>query len=127
KQGLVTNKDQLLYRQNESYQPQTIKDSFPIIFGGVDDEQIAKERRLRDLERELKILNKKVKNLHDNNLENFDQAKQLYLEALSVDLIENELDEDFSIFEVIDILKKVQEYASNTAKFSVDTDIDKIE
>ncbi len=127
KQGLVTNKDQLLYRQNESYQPQTIKDSFPIIFGGVDDEQIAKERRLRDLERELKILNKRVKNLHDNNLENFDQAKQLYLEALSVDLIENELDEDFSIFEVIDILKKVQEYASNTAKFSVDTDIDKIE
>lgn len=127
KQGLVTNKDQLLYRQNESYQPQTIKDSFPIIFGGVDDEQIAKERRLRDLERELKILNKRVKNLHDNNLENFDQAKKLYLEALSVDLIENELDEDFSILEVIDILKKVQEYASNTAKFSVDTDIDKIE
>ncbi|MCH7315554.1 DUF3732 domain-containing protein [Acinetobacter sp. ANC 3882] len=127
KQGLVTNKDQLLYRQNESYQPQTIKDSFPIIFGGVDDEQIAKERRLRDLERELKILNKRVKNLQDDSAENLQQAKQLYLEALSVNLIENKLDEVFSISEVIDALSGVQDYKGNIVRGLVDLDINLIE
>lgn len=31
KQGLVANKDQLLYRQNESFQPQAIRDTLPIL------------------------------------------------------------------------------------------------
>lgn len=127
KQGLVTNKDQLLYRQNESFQPQAIKDSFPIIFGGVDDEQIAKERRLRDLERDLKLLNKKVNNLQANNIDNFNQAKQLYLEALNVGLIEQDFNDKFSVLEVIEILKKVKDYKGNTDKISVDVDIDQIE
>ncbi|ENU08280.1 MULTISPECIES: DUF3732 domain-containing protein [Acinetobacter] len=127
KQGLVTNKDQLLYRQNESFQPQAIKDSFPIIFGGVDDEQIAKERRLRDLERDLKLLNKKVNNLQANNIDNFNQAKQLYLEALNVGLIEEDFNDKFSVLEVIEILKKVKDYKGNTDKISVDVDIDQIE
>lgn len=127
KQGLVTNKDQLLYRQNESFQPQAIKDSFPILFGGIDDEQIAKERRLRELERELKILNKRIKSLQDNNCENLDLAKQLYLEALSLGLIENEFDENFSLIEVIDILKIVLKKDLNNLKSSVVPDIEKIE
>ncbi|MCT9289531.1 DUF3732 domain-containing protein [Acinetobacter baumannii] len=127
KQGLVTNKDQLLYRQNESFQPQAIKDSFPIIFGGADDEQIAKERRLRDLERDLKILNKKVNSLQANNIENFNQAKQLYLEAFNVGLIENEFREDFSIFEVVEMLNKAQEYKSNINKLSIDADVEQLE
>lgn len=127
KQGLVTNKDQLLYRQNESFQPQAIKDSFPILFGGVDDEQIAKERKLRELERDLKILNKRVKNLKENNLENLLQAKQLYSEALSVDLIESEISEDCSILEVIEILKKVQDSKGWSSKLSVDPDINAFE
>ena len=31
KQGIITNKDQLFYRQNEPQQPQTIKDTLPIL------------------------------------------------------------------------------------------------
>ena len=33
KQGLVANKDQLLYRQNEAFQPQAIRDTLPILLG----------------------------------------------------------------------------------------------
>ena len=33
KQGLVANKDQLLYRQNEQFQPQAIRDTLPILLG----------------------------------------------------------------------------------------------
>ncbi|MGQ1625250.1 DUF3732 domain-containing protein [Acinetobacter baumannii] len=109
------------------FRPQAIKDSFPIIFGGADDEQIAKERRLRDLERDLKILNKKVNSLQANNIENFNQAKQLYLEAFNVGLIENEFREGFSIFEVVEILNKAQEYKSNINKLSIDADVEQLE
>lgn len=33
KQGLVANKDQLFYRQNEQFQPQAIRDTLPILLG----------------------------------------------------------------------------------------------
>ncbi|MGA4815306.1 hypothetical protein ACPA9J_08770 [Pseudomonas aeruginosa] len=31
--GLVANKDQLFYRQNEQFQPQAIRDTLPILLG----------------------------------------------------------------------------------------------
>lgn len=127
KQGLVTNKDQLLYKQNESFQPQAIKDSFPIIFGGVDDEQIVKERRLRVLERDLKILNKRIQGFQDNDSENFDQARRLYLEALNFDLVEGDFDENFTLLEIIQYLKEVLKVKSNIVNFSGGADIDKVE
>lgn len=127
KQGLVTNKDQLLYRQNEEYQSQAIKDSFPVLFGATDDEQIAKERKLRELERDLKLLNKKIKKFKDNDSENYDQAKKLYLEACSLDLIKNNFDEDSSISEIVSVLESVLKYSDESEKISIEPDIEKIE
>lgn len=127
KQGLVTNKDQLLYRQNEEYQSQAIKDSFPVLFGATDDEQIAKERKLRELERDLKILNKKIRKFKDNDSENYDQAKKLYIEAQSLDLIKNNFDEDSSIAEIISVLESVLKYSNESEKISTEPDIEKIE
>jgi hypothetical protein len=47
KQGLVTNKDQLLYRQNEQYQPRTIQDTLPILLGVSSNDRYELEAKLR--------------------------------------------------------------------------------
>ncbi|WKW50145.1 DUF3732 domain-containing protein [Rhodomicrobium lacus] len=59
KQGLVANKDQLFYRQNEAYQPQAIRDTLPILLGASSSERYELEAKLRAAQRELK-LNAKV-------------------------------------------------------------------
>jgi hypothetical protein len=58
KQGLVTNKDQLFYRQNEQYQPQTIRDTLPILLGVSSNDKYELEARLRLAQRDLRISSK---------------------------------------------------------------------
>ena len=60
KQGLVANPDQLFYRQNEPHQPQTIRDTLPILLGVSSNERYELESNLRRAQRELKISNKKL-------------------------------------------------------------------
>lgn len=55
KQGLVTNKDQLLYRQNEPFQPQAIRDTLPILLGVSSNDRYALEAKLRMAQRDLRI------------------------------------------------------------------------
>lgn len=60
KQGLIANKDQLFYRQNEPYMPQAIKDTLPILLGITPDNRLEHEARLRAARRELKIAQKQL-------------------------------------------------------------------
>ena len=55
KQGLVANKDQLLYRQNEPFQPQAIRDTLPILLGVSASDRYELEAKLRMAQRDLKI------------------------------------------------------------------------
>lgn len=55
KQTIVANKDQLFYRQNEQYQPQTIKDTLPILLGVSSRDRFDLESRLRTAQRELRL------------------------------------------------------------------------
>ncbi len=55
KQGIVANKDQLFYRQNEQFQPQTIKDTLPILLGVSSRDRSSLESRLRIAQRELRL------------------------------------------------------------------------
>jgi len=55
KQGLVANKDQLFYRQNEAYQPQAIRDTLPILLGVSSNDRYELEAKLRAAQRELKL------------------------------------------------------------------------
>lgn len=64
KQEFVTSKAQLFYRQNEDYQPQAIKDTFPILFGVASAERFTLEAELRALRRQ-----------HRLSLKLLDQAK----------------------------------------------------
>lgn len=58
KQGLVTNKDQLLYRQNEQFQPQAIRDTLPILLGISSNDRYELESKLRMAQRDLRISTK---------------------------------------------------------------------
>jgi phage shock protein A len=58
KQGLVTNKEQLFYRQNEQYQPQTIRDTLPILLGVSSNDKYELDAKLRLAQRELRISSK---------------------------------------------------------------------
>jgi hypothetical protein len=58
KQGLVTNKDQLFYRQNEQFQPQAIRDTLPILLGISSSDRYELEAKLRMVQRDLRISTK---------------------------------------------------------------------
>jgi len=55
KQGLVTNKDQLFYRQNEQFQPQAIRDTLPILLGVSSNDRYELEAKLRLAQRDLRV------------------------------------------------------------------------
>ena len=54
KQGLVANKDQLFYRQNEQFQPQAIRDTLPILLGVSSHDRYELEAKLRMAQRDLR-------------------------------------------------------------------------
>lgn len=60
KQGLIANKEQLFYRQNEQFMPQAIKDTLPILLGIAPDDRLEIDFKLRVARRDLKIAQKQL-------------------------------------------------------------------
>lgn len=65
KQGIVANKDQLFYRQNEAFQPQAIRDTLPILLGISSNDRYELEAKLRAAQRELKLNAKLLEQARD--------------------------------------------------------------
>lgn len=65
KQGIVSNKDQLFYRQNEPHQPQAIKDTLPILLGISSDDRFELDAKLRIARRDLKLQEKLIADAKD--------------------------------------------------------------
>lgn len=89
KQGLVANKDQLFYRQNEPFQPQAIRDTLPILLGVSSNDRYELESKLRIAQRDLRISNKKLEQARDAVETSEEQAIGLYSEAKAVGIIGN--------------------------------------
>lgn len=89
KQGLVANKDQLFYRQNEPFQPQAIRDTLPILLGVSSHDRYEMESELRIAQRDLRISNKKLEVARDAVDTSHEQAIGLYSEAKAVGVIGN--------------------------------------
>jgi len=84
KQGIVANKDQLFYRQNEQHQPQAIRDTLPILLGVSSRDRFELESRLRIVQRDRRLnakLLEQAKNTADTAEE---RAFGLLSEARSV-------------------------------------------
>ena len=88
KQGLVANKDQLFYRQNEPFQPQAIRDTLPILLGVSSNDRYELEAKLRAAQRELTLSVK----LLDQARSAIDTSQQkgigLFSEAKAVGIID---------------------------------------
>lgn len=104
KQGLVANKDQLFYRQNEQFQPQAIRDTLPILLGVSSHDRYELESKLRLAQRDLRISNKKLEQARDVVDTSHEQAIGLYSEAKTVGVIGN-TDENPKAEGIIDALK----------------------
>lgn len=89
KQGLVANKDQLFYRQNEQFQPQAIRDTLPILLGVSSHDRYELESRLRTAQRDLRINNKQLEQARDAVETSHEKAIGLYSEARTVGIIGN--------------------------------------
>src|SRR5690606_25791613 len=89
KQGLVANKDQLFYRQNEPFQPQAIRDTLPILLGVSSHDRYELESRLRMAQRDLKINSKQLEQARNAVDTSHEKAIGLYSEARTVGVIGN--------------------------------------
>ncbi|SFU21915.1 DUF3732 domain-containing protein [Sedimentitalea nanhaiensis] len=87
KQGLVANKDQLFYRQNEQFQPQAIRDTLPILLGVSSHDRFEWESKLRIAQRDLRISNKKLEQARNAVDTSHEQAIGLHSEATAVGVI----------------------------------------
>jgi len=84
KQGLIANKDQLFYRQNEQFQPQAIRDTLPILLGVSSHNRYELESKLRTAQRELRINTKQLEQARDAVDTSHEKAIGLYSEAKAV-------------------------------------------
>lgn len=113
KQGLVANKDQLFYRQNEQWQPQAIRDTLPILLGVSSHDRYELESMLRMAQRDLRISNKKLEQARDAVDTSHEQAIGLYSEARTVGIIGN-TDENPNADGIIDALRLAQAWKPET-------------
>jgi hypothetical protein len=88
KQGLVANKDQLFYRQNEAFQPQAIRDTLPILLGVSSNDRYELEAKLRAAQRELKISAKLLEQARDAIDTSEQKGIGLFSEAKTVGIID---------------------------------------
>lgn len=101
KQTIVANKDQLFYRQNEQFQPQTIKDTLPILLGVSSRDKFQLEARLRIAQRDLRLNAKLLEQAKAAIDTSEDRAVGLLSEARAVGILPSQTDGDRSVVELL--------------------------
>ncbi|MFA6270884.1 MAG: DUF3732 domain-containing protein [Candidatus Paceibacterota bacterium] len=87
KQGLIANKEQLFYRQNEPFMPQAIKDTLPILLGVAPDDSLEIDFKLRAAKRDLKIAQKQLAEAQQFSAQLNFRASGLLSEAQQVGIL----------------------------------------
>jgi hypothetical protein len=103
KQTIVANKDQLFYRQNEDFQPQTIKDTLPVLLGVSSREKAGLEVNLRMAQRELRLSEKLLQNAKEVATSSEERAIGLLSEARAVGLLPSDLPPSASTLDLLKI------------------------
>lgn len=114
KQGLVANKDQLFYRQNEQFQPQAIRDTLPILLGVSSHDRYELESKLRRAQRDLKINAKQLEQARNAVDTSHEKAIGLYSEARTVGVI-GDINGDANADGVIDALRMALSWKPETS------------
>jgi hypothetical protein len=90
KQDVVSNRNQLFYRQNEPFQSQTIRDTLPILLGISSNDLYELETKLRAARRELKLKAKLLAQAQDDIDTAEKKGISLLSEAYAVGIIPRE-------------------------------------
>lgn len=101
KQGIVANKDQLFYRQNEQFQPQAIKDTLPILLGISSRDKYELESRLRGVQRDIRLNGKQLEQARTAVATSDEKVLGLLSEARAVGILLPDVDEAGSWIEVL--------------------------
>ena len=101
KQAIVTNKDQLFYRQNESFQPQAIKDTLPILLGVSGRDKFALESQLRIVQRELRLNAKLLQHAKEAVDNSEERAIGLLSEARAVGILQSAGSDGMDVIELL--------------------------
>jgi len=104
KQGLIANKDQLLYRQNEQFQPQAIRDTLPILLGVSSHDRYELESKLRIAQRDLRLNTKVLEQARDAIDTSHEKGVGLFSEAKAVGVI-GSADPDIKVDGIIEALR----------------------
>lgn len=113
KQGLVANKDQLLYRQNESFQPQAIRDTLPILLGISSDDRYELDVKLRNARRDLKLKIKQLNEARDFIDNSYNKSVSLISEAKAVGIVVSSATVD-SFNDAFKVLKEALDWKPET-------------
>lgn len=101
KQTIVANKDQLFYRQNESFQPQAIRDTLPILLGVSSRDRFKLESLMREAQRELRLNAKLLEQARDAIDNSEERGVGLLSEARAVGILSSESADEESIVELL--------------------------
>nr|MDP2192612.1 DUF3732 domain-containing protein [Rhodoferax sp.] len=104
KQGIVANKDQLLYRQNEQFQPQAIRDTLPLLLGVSSSLRYELEGKLRTAQRDLRLNAKLLEQARDAIDTSQHKGIGLFSEAKTVGII-TQADQNVGANSVVDALR----------------------
>lgn len=126
KQGIVANKDQLFYRQNEDFQPQAIRDTFPILFGSSSNDRFELEGSLRNERRNLRVNAKRIADARDFIDAAFLKGVGLLSEAMAVGII-NSTDQHDNAAAVIETLRKAEKWRPDSVPADDSGRITKVE
>ena len=86
-QNQLSNKNLLFYRQEDSWAPQTIKDTLPYFLGAVGDDQLDRQLKLQRARRDLKLLERRLED--EEAIRGRDNSKGLALFGLVSSEIES--------------------------------------
>jgi phage shock protein A len=126
KQGLVTNKDQLFYRQNEQYQPQTIRDTLPILLGISSNDRYELEAKLRTAHRDLRISAKFLEEARQAIDTSEEKGLSLLSEARSVGIV-SALTGVEGNAEVLELLRRTLSWKPQSVPQDASDDISRLE
>lgn len=107
-QSEVISQRHLFHKQSEQFVPQAIKDVLPYFLGAVTDEHVAGMQKLRQLRRELKVVQKKISDLEAIRGTGLTRAHSLLAEARDLGLHQTEhLPEAWEA--CVELLREVQQ------------------
>lgn len=124
---VLAGRKQLFYRQDEEYQPTTIRDTLPIILGAMPNDYLKMKNELRRAKRDLKIEKKRD---DDNKINQFDEekrAKALFSEATTVGLIDGGEINNLEYEELLGVLNNGKEWTPKKIMTEEGNEVIKIE